>query len=70
MNQQLNYKCMKCSNNICEIGEIRVAGGFWSKIFDVQGSKYTAVTCQRCSYTEFFKTDSSSLGTIFDFFTN
>ena len=70
MNQQLNYKCTKCANNICNIGEIRVAGGFWSKIFDVQGSKYTAVTCQRSSYTEFFKTDSSSLGTIFDFFTN
>ena len=70
MNQQLNYKYTKCANNICNIGEIRVAGGFWSKIFDVQGSKYTAVTCQRCSYTEFFKTDSSSLGTIFDFFAN
>ena len=70
MNQQLNYKCPKCTNNTCEIGEMRVAGGFWSKIFDVQGGKYTAVICQRCRYTEFFKADSSKLGNIFDFFTN
>jgi hypothetical protein len=70
MHQQLNYKCAKCANTTCEIGEIRAAGGFWSKIFDVQDSKYTTVICGRCRYTEFFKADSSMLGNIFDFFTN
>lgn len=70
MEQRLNYKCPKCANNTCEIGEMRVAGGFWSKIFDVQASKYSAVICGRCRYTEFFRADSSKLGSIFDFFTN
>jgi len=51
-------------------GEIRVSGGFWSRIFDVQNKKYTAVTCDQCSYTEFYKGASSTLGNIFDFFTN
>ena len=66
----MNYKCPKCSHNRYEIGEMRAAGGLWSKIFDVQGQRYTAVTCKQCRYTEFFKTDSSTLENIFDLFTN
>lgn len=66
--QHQNWQCVKCTHNEYELGEIRVAGGFWSKIFDVQGSKYSAVTCQRCSYTEFYKAKSSTLGNVFDLF--
>ncbi len=65
-----NYHCPKCSHTRCEVGEIRAAGGFWSKIFDVQGKRFTTVTCMQCSYTEFFRADSNMLGNIFDFFTN
>jgi hypothetical protein len=32
-----NWVCPKCGHNEFEAGEIRVAGGFWSRIFDVQG---------------------------------
>lgn len=67
---QLNYRCPKCSNTQYEIGEIRAAGGFWSKIFDVQGKRFSAVTCTHCKYTEFYKADTNMLGNIFDFFTN
>ena len=70
MNQQRSYICPKCNYNQYELGEIRASGGFWSKIFDVQGSKYTALICRQCRYTEFYKGDSSTLGNIFDFFTN
>ena len=70
MQPSLNYKCPKCSNTGCEIGELRAAGGFWSKIFDIQGSKFSAVTCSRCSYTELFKGGTSTLENVFDFFTN
>jgi predicted nucleic-acid-binding Zn-ribbon protein len=67
---QLNYRCPKCSNTQYEIGEIRVAGGFWSKIFDVQGRRFSSVTCTQCKYTEFYKTDTRTLENIFDFITN
>ena len=67
---QLNYHCPKCSNSTCEIGEMRAAGGFWSKIFDVQGAHYSAVTCSHCKYTEFFKAKTALLGNIFDLFTS
>lgn len=70
MNMNLNYRCPKCSHTAYATGEMRAAGGFWSKIFDVQGARFSSVTCSRCKYTEFFKADSSMLGNIFDLFTN
>ncbi|WP_368045347.1 zinc ribbon domain-containing protein [Gilvimarinus gilvus] len=64
-----NWKCPKCKHTEFTTGEMRVAGGFWSKVFDIQGSKYSAVTCEKCSYTEFYKSSSSAIGSVFDFFT-
>jgi len=66
---ELRFQCPKCRHTECEIGEIRAAGGFWSKIFDVQSRKLSTVTCGQCRYTEFYAADSSTLGHIFDFFT-
>lgn len=70
MNGLNNFRCPKCGQTSCLVGEIRAAGGFWSKIFDVQGAKFSSVTCENCKYTEFYKADSSVLGNIFDLFTN
>ena len=65
-----NWECPKCQNNEYEMGDIRVAGSFWQKIFNVQRTKFSSVTCSRCTYTEFYKIDSSSkLADVFDFFT-
>jgi predicted nucleic-acid-binding Zn-ribbon protein len=70
MNEIMNYRCPRCSQTVCDVGEMRAAGGFWSKIFDVQGAKFSSVTCENCKYTEFYKSDTSTLGNIFDLFTN
>ena len=64
-----NFHCPKCTNRECDVAEMRGAGGFWSKIFDVQGQRYSTVTCTRCKYTEFYKAPTNMLGNIFDFFT-
>jgi len=69
-NQIRNYTCPKCENTSCKIGELRATGGIFSKIFDIQNQKYTSVTCQRCTFTEFYKTKTSAISNIFDFFTN
>ena len=66
--QHKNWSCPKCQRSHFETGEIRVSGGFWSKVFDVQNRKYFAVTCEHCSYTEFYKGESSTAGDIFDLF--
>jgi predicted nucleic-acid-binding Zn-ribbon protein len=64
-----SYTCPKCNHFEHETGEIRAAGGFWSKIFDVQGKRFTTIVCQRCRYTELFHADTKTLGNIFDFLT-
>ena len=66
----LKYVCPKCGNRQYEVDEMRATGGAFAKIFDVQNKKFSTVTCSRCSYTEFYKAKTSSLGNIFDFFTN
>ena len=65
-----NWACSKCRHKDYEVGEIRVTGGFWTKIFNIQNKTYSSVTCSQCSYTEFYKgKPSSGLSNIFDFFT-
>ncbi len=65
-----NYKCPRCGNDRCETGELRAAGGFWGKIFDVQSQKFATVTCERCRHTDLYKAETKMLENIFDLFTN
>ena len=69
MAQSKNYVCPKCNNDSYTTGQIRAAGGFWSKLFDVQTAKYTAVSCKRCKYTEFYKGTSGLGSNLIDFMT-
>jgi predicted nucleic-acid-binding Zn-ribbon protein len=65
-----NYTCPKCDNKRYKVGELRATGGTLSKIFDIQNQKCTNVTCEKCTYTEFYKTKISAISNVFDFFTN
>lgn len=67
--KNLNYTCPKCGNTSYQIGQMRATGGTLSKIFDIQTEKFTSVSCQKCTYTEFYKTKTSGLSNVFDFFT-
>ena len=68
MAEGMNYKCIRCGHGECEIGSIYAAGGIWSKVFDVEGRKFSTVTCARCKHTEFFRADRNALANIFDLF--
>jgi len=65
---EINFTCPKCGSREYELDEIRTTGGGLSKLIDVQNKRFTAVTCTRCKYTEFYKARTSALGNIFDFF--
>ena len=68
--QHKNWSCIKCGHNKYDIGEMRVAGSFWQKIFNVQRTKFCSVSCGRCTYTKLFKgVNGSLIIDIFDFFT-
>lgn len=64
----VKFICVKCKSDRYEVGEIHVAGGFWSRVFDVEGRKFTSVTCSRCRHTEFYKANRNQLANIFDLF--
>ncbi len=68
--QHNNWQCLKCGNHEFEAGEFRATGGAFAKIFDVQNKRFATVTCTQCSYTEIYKSTTSALGNVFDFFTN
>ena len=63
-----NWKCLRCGCQTFSQGQIRATGGFLSAMFDVQNRRFTTLTCDQCSHTEFYKADASTLGKIADFF--
>lgn len=65
-----NYECPKCHNRTYQVDQMRATGGTLSKIFDVQNKKFTSITCEKCTYTEFYKAKTSAMSNIFDLFTN
>ncbi len=65
-----NWQCPKCSNKQFETDQITGTGGAFSKFFNIQNKKYTTMTCMQCKYTEMYKTETSTLGNILDFFGN
>ncbi|MCB0497886.1 MAG: zinc ribbon domain-containing protein [Cyclobacteriaceae bacterium] len=65
-----NYKCPKCGNKTFEVDEFRATGGIWTKLLDIQNKRFTTVSCSKCHFTEIYKTNSSAIGNIFDFFTS
>ncbi|MEM8486442.1 MAG: zinc ribbon domain-containing protein [Bacteroidota bacterium] len=65
-----HWSCPKCQNREFDVGQIATTGGGLSKFFNVQNRKFTTVTCIRCQFTELYRTESSTLGNVLDFFGN
>ncbi len=68
--QNSKWSCPKCGNADYETDQFRATGGILAKIFDVQNKRFTTISCTRCHFTEIYKTDSSTMGNVFDLFTN
>lgn len=64
------YECAKCGHDRYDTDEISTTGSTFSKFFNVQNRRFTAVTCRLCSYTEFYRGETSTLGNVVDFFGN
>lgn len=61
------YTCTKCGGSEYTRNEMRAEGGFWSAAFDVSTQGFTAVSCQRCGFTELYRSDVSGASRLFDF---
>lgn len=64
------WKCIKCDNDEFEEDQIATTGSFWSKFFNIQNKKFTTITCTKCTYTEMYRTESSTIENVLDFFGN
>jgi predicted nucleic-acid-binding Zn-ribbon protein/peroxiredoxin len=61
------FTCGKCGYDDCERGEIATAGGFLSRLFNLQHKKFVAVSCRSCGYTELYKRSTGMTGNVVDF---
>jgi|GEM_PF-95410 len=68
--QHRNWQCPKCKNRHFETGQMAATGGGLWKFFNIQNKKFTTITCTKCNYTEMYKTESSTLENVLDFFGN
>ena len=69
MTTRSTFSCSKCGHQEFETDEIRATGKF-SRFFDIQNKKFTAVCCTRCGYTEIYRAQSKGLGNVLDLFTS
>jgi len=69
--EKRTYACTKCGNRQADIDEIRTTGAGFTKYFNIQNRRFTAVSCSRCGFTEFYKGSRASGGSnVLDFLTN
>jgi len=65
------FKCSKCGNKTYKSGEIRAAGSFWTKVFNIQNRKFVTISCEKCGYTDIYLGKKASTAeNILDFFGN
>lgn len=65
-----NRSCPKCNHDSFEVGQFAATGGGFTKFFNIQNKKFTTVSCRQCGYTEIYKTETSTLENVLDFFGN
>jgi hypothetical protein len=66
-----NYTCPKCGNRNYEADQIRTTGAGFTKYFNIQNRRFTAISCSQCGFTELYKGNRASGGSsVLDFLTN
>jgi len=62
----LNFTCAKCGHHDYEVLDVSATSGMMSRMVNLQNRRFSAVSCRRCKYTEFYKAESGALRNIFD----
>lgn len=64
----LRYTCPKCGGKKYGVKGVVIQHSQLSQIFSLPGSRYTAVTCEKCKYTEFYNLQVQNIKESFDLF--
>ena len=65
-----SYKCIKCGCNELKTGQMRVSGGFWASAFEIENNRFNWIACNKCGYTEFYKSNVPGVQKVFDYLIN
>ena len=68
--QQKIWTCPKCESTEYSEDTVTMTGKTWSRFMNIQNRKFSAVTCSKCSYTEFYKGVSKGWESVVDFLGN
>jgi len=58
--ENTKYICAKCGNRQAEADRIRTTGSGFSRFFNIQNRRFTAVSCTRCGFTELYRGGKTS----------
>ncbi|MFL2647414.1 MAG: GTP-binding protein [Candidatus Actinomarinales bacterium] len=64
------WHCPKCQTMKFEEDVVTMTGKSWSRFMNIQNRKFTAVTCTKCQFTEFYKGTSKGWESVIDFLGN
>jgi predicted nucleic-acid-binding Zn-ribbon protein len=53
------YECLRCKHRQYSLGSMRASGSGFMAILDIENRSFTTVSCERCGFTEFYKTDEA-----------
>ena len=62
-----SFTCTKCNGTEYSRREMRAEGGILSAAFDISTNRFTAVSCERCGFTELYRTNAGTGSKIFDY---
>lgn len=65
--EKQQYVCQKCGCQHYESDQFQATGGNFAKLFDIQNKKFITITCNRCGFTELYKSETSEGLNILDF---
>lgn len=65
--EKIKYVCPKCGCEEYTKDQFQATGGNFAKIFDIQNKKFITVTCNKCGYTELYRSDIDDGSNILDF---
>ena len=68
--EKKTWHCTKCKNMQYEEDIVTMTGKSWSRFMNIQNRKFTAITCAKCQYTEFYKGTSKGWESVVDFLGN
>ncbi len=60
------FVCPKCGHAGYEIHQVTATGGLLSRLLNFQLRGFTAITCNRCTYTELYQTETGAFANVLD----